>query len=1288
MNGKLKESDAVLLNIVASAQKLSEEFGKSKGFKDFMESQAKAKTLTEEANEATKKRTQTLSDLERALLALKKAQSEDAVEIQQLRAQTALLNKENKDQARTVLGLVTPYQKFAKEVNEAKNRAKSLGAEMILLEQRFKNGELSKGEYNRQINKLSKEFVEARLKAAGLDQQIKKIDASVGDSQRNVGNYKSALGGLTTSFRSLLGAMGVVGGVALFGNLLKESYETVKKLDAQNNALKQIFETEAQIGFQKEYLADVTQRYGLELVSATDGYTKYAAAVKGTAIEGEKARNIFSSFSGASAKLGLSADQQAGIFKALEQMISKGTVQAEELRGQLGDRMPGAFKLFADAAGVSTKELGEMLKKGEVLADDILPKVAEKLNETYNLGTGAKIDTLAAAQNRLKNSWTSFLDQTAGNKELINGLAFGMEGLGTVLNFLLDTLIVKGDDGVSVVGDLVEILESLFGAVTDITEGLGLMDAKTKNSLFSMNQFKNDLQAIQATVSVVTGFIKYLAETIGNLFKVHDGFSGWVKDMNDSANKLLNTWSNYKKVQDGVIAANAAGEVFKNEGDAHAQAWEKAKKSKKDYFQLNGKYFTTFNGKNTGKSVDDYIDRQFEGGTKLVAKDKSPANTGSGDDPKKPKGRSGGNRGSRLSGEQRDYLMSLQALRDLELAINEKRYTESEIEEKKYLENLRDINLNYFDKKIAYLKGRNAKEKLEEARAQLDRAKLIKETQKKIFDIDFKANEEIHKIKMEQLDKQSKEIEANDYLNNTDRLTKQINIDNDKIEQSTKYWQEQIDLAKAANQETLAIERKRDEEINKIQDDRFKRISSEFDNFKKDVEDQTHYLQTLKGISFEEQKQLILSDKKLSNKQKEYLLDVLSLENQKEQNLIEIDNLQKIKERLDAKAKSSSLGANILTPEEAQQLADTVERLKYLENANIEIEINLKDKLSPQLEAIKDIFTNGFRDLGLQNFADQFDDLFDKIKAGSATTADYVAASMALIGDLGSQYIEQRKEQQIAALDEQLAHTQQTTEQELEFINDRLSMLNSLQNASKEQIEERNALEDEARVIKEQQFQREKAIATQKARAEQRAAANQALINGFLGASKSIATLGVPAGLIPAAIALGFGAVQAGLIMSKDPTPQYFVGRKDGPAEMAWTQEKGREIIAGKDGKIKSLGSDKGATLTKLDAGDKVFTATESMKLLSQSVNVGDHLHKIDNSRLSPIVFHQKDYSNEIAEKVTQGFDRIMKKYDKISYSEDEQGNIFQQEGGKIPLFVGRKKKSTIVINPSRNERN
>ena len=69
---------------------------------------------------------------------------------------------------------VTTYKQFSKEVLDAKNRAKDLGAEMLILEKRFKNGEISKRKYNSQLNILSKEFTEAKVKALGLDTQIKK----------------------------------------------------------------------------------------------------------------------------------------------------------------------------------------------------------------------------------------------------------------------------------------------------------------------------------------------------------------------------------------------------------------------------------------------------------------------------------------------------------------------------------------------------------------------------------------------------------------------------------------------------------------------------------------------------------------------------------------------------------------------------------------------------------------------------------------------------------------------------------------------------------------------------------------------------------------------------------------------------------------------------------------------------------------------------------------------------------------------------------------------------------
>jgi tape measure domain-containing protein len=66
---------------------------------------------------------------------------------------------------------------------------------------------------------------------------------------------------------------------------------------------------------------------------------------------------------------------------AFTQMASKGRVQAEELRGQLGDRLPGAEQMFADALGVNTQQLDKLMKNGKLLSKDVLPRVSAQMKK-------------------------------------------------------------------------------------------------------------------------------------------------------------------------------------------------------------------------------------------------------------------------------------------------------------------------------------------------------------------------------------------------------------------------------------------------------------------------------------------------------------------------------------------------------------------------------------------------------------------------------------------------------------------------------------------------------------------------------------------------------------------------------------------------------------------------------------------------------------------------------------------------------------------------------------------
>jgi hypothetical protein len=138
--------------------------------------------------------------------------------------------------------------------------------------------------------------------------------------------------------------------------------------------------------------------------------------------------------------------------------------------------------------------------------------------------------------------------------------------------------------------------------------------------------------------------------------------------------------------------------------------------------------------------------------------------------------------------------------------------------------------------------------------------------------------------------------------------------------------------------------------------------------------------------------------------------------------------------------------------------------------------------------------------------------------------------------------------------------------------------------SAREEIERQ--AEQKRRAIQKREFQAQK---------------QQALVNIAINTAQAIiATLArtpLPAGL-PLVIATGaLGALQAGIVASQQ-MPAFWKGTDNAPEGWAWTQEKGREVILDKRGNIKSLGSDKGATATYLNKGDKVLTAEKTMDFL------------------------------------------------------------------------------------------
>ena len=79
--------------------------------------------------------------------------------------------------------------------------------------------------------------------------------------------------------------------------------------------------------------------------------------------------------------LGGSNEQLNGILLATQQVFSKGKVTAEELRGQIGERLPGAVSLFATSMGITTAELDKRLEEGTVSVEEFVNFAGSLVNE-------------------------------------------------------------------------------------------------------------------------------------------------------------------------------------------------------------------------------------------------------------------------------------------------------------------------------------------------------------------------------------------------------------------------------------------------------------------------------------------------------------------------------------------------------------------------------------------------------------------------------------------------------------------------------------------------------------------------------------------------------------------------------------------------------------------------------------------------------------------------------------------------------------------------------------------
>lgn len=279
-------------------------------------------------------------------------------------------------------GFLTTIKKAEEAIDRLNLKAKELGKTKI----GFNTAEAVSS--IRKVNTLLKE-TQTRIKEINS----KQINISSGGSggAGGVGSIIGQLTKLAASYMTLEAAI----------RAMKAAFDISLKTDALDASFNFIFEDGTK---RIENLRKEANRLGVDFLTLAETNKKFMAAAKASNFDLERAEEIFNSVANAGAKLKLSNEQIGGTFLAIEQMISKGTVSMEELRRQLGDRLPGAFALAAKAMGMTEARFNKAVANGEVMAKDLLPLLAKELDKTYGNDKYKKIESLQASTNGLNNT--------------------------------------------------------------------------------------------------------------------------------------------------------------------------------------------------------------------------------------------------------------------------------------------------------------------------------------------------------------------------------------------------------------------------------------------------------------------------------------------------------------------------------------------------------------------------------------------------------------------------------------------------------------------------------------------------------------------------------------------------------------------------------------------------------------------------------------------------------------------------------------------------------------------
>lgn len=410
-------------------------------------------------------------------------------EISDLRDKLVTLDNGTDEYKETVQQLINDQVKLKEVMNAGKNETQAaegsynaLTQRMSALKQVWKEttDEATRNEIGQQINEINN--------------QLKALDASIGNSQRNVGNYKSALEGLDDGFVNLK-------------TQLRECKEAMQQLDpaseAYNEAMMRAAEITHQLSEQQEQI-------------------KYASTDVGDQLENVRgiATNMAAGFSAVNAAMGLFGEENEEVQQAMLK-VQQAMALVQGLQG-----LDGFIK--------RTKGLSQSM--GLVTKATQANTVATKAN-----ATAAKADATAKAAETVatKAAVPAQLSLNAAMKANPIGFIVGL------IATLVTAMMLLKDKIMEMIGSNKE-MSAAFDKVKAVLSGFGNVIKKS-----IINPIKMAIIPIKTLAKVMIDLFK------GDWTAIGDDIKAGFEEMKDNVVDTINVVGAFKEGYDKKTAEQA-----------------------------------------------------------------------------------------------------------------------------------------------------------------------------------------------------------------------------------------------------------------------------------------------------------------------------------------------------------------------------------------------------------------------------------------------------------------------------------------------------------------------------------------------------------------------------------------------------------------------------------------------------------------------------------------------------------------------------------------------------------